>query len=213
MTEDMELFSKLAKLERMLHREQGRLHREGRPFADTSRGQGRILAMLKMKDGISTKDLSYLLGIRVSSLNETLAKMEKNGYISRKPSEEDRRVSIIYVTGKGRNEIFEQAEPPAIFDCFSDEEKENFGEYLDRLIAELEARNSSGDSRESMDEKWMEMMKNRMGEEWYEHVMAVHGFRRTCGREEEASARHHQRGSFGNQRRSMRSDGNDEGQR
>ena len=83
MTKDMELFSKLARVERLMQREQGRLHREGHPFADTSRGQGRILAMLKIKDGISTKELSYLLGIRVSSLNEMLAKMERNGYISR----------------------------------------------------------------------------------------------------------------------------------
>lgn len=181
MTKDMELFSKLARLERLMHREQGRLHREGYPFADTSRGQGRILAMLKIKDGISTKELSYLLGIRVSSLNETLAKMEKNGYISRKPSAEDKRVSMIYVTEKGLNETFEQAETPTIFSCFSDEEKEILSSYLDRLIEELESRNTSEDPRDNFrgnrDEQWMEMMKNRMGEEWYEHVMEMRGDR------------------------------------
>lgn len=185
MTKDMELFSKLARLERLLQREQGRLHREGRPFADTSRGQGRILAMLKIKDGISTKELSYLLGIRVSSLNETLAKMERNGYISRKPSEEDRRISIIYVTEKGRSETFEQTEGPALFRCFSEEEKDIFSGYLDRVIAELEARNVSDSFGENNDERWMEMMRNRMGEEWFEHVMAVHGTGKSFGRREE----------------------------
>lgn len=191
MTKDMELFSKLARLERMLHREQGRMHREGRPFADTSRGQGRILAMLKIKDGISTKELSYLLGIRVSSLNETLAKMEKNGYIRRMPSEEDKRVSIIYLTEKGRNETFEQAEEPTMFHCFSEEEKEIFGGYLNRLIAELEDRNTSEGSRENNDEKWMEMMRARMGEEWYEHVMTVHGAGRTFRQREEDAVQNH----------------------
>lgn len=185
MTKDMELFSKLARLERLLQREQTRLHREGRPFADTSRGQGRILAMLKIKDGISTKELSYLLGIRVSSLNEMLAKMERNGYISRKPSEEDKRVSIIYVTEKGRSETFKQAEPPAVFGCFSEEEKDIFSGYLDRLIAELESRNASEDSGERNDERWMEMMRRRMGEEWFEHVMAVRGTGKSFGRQEE----------------------------
>lgn len=174
MSRDMELFSKLARVERLMHREQGRMHREGRLFADTSRGQGRILAMLKIKDGISTKELSYLLGIRVSSLNELLAKMERSGYISRKPAEKDRRISMIYLTEKGRSENFEPVEAPEIFGCFSDEELENFCGYLDRLIAELESRNTPEDSRE-IDEKWMEMMRNRMGEEWYEHVMTVHG--------------------------------------
>ncbi len=165
MTKDMELFVKLAKLERLLQREQGRLHREGHPFADTSRGQGRILAMLKIKDGISTKKLSYLLGIRVSSLNEMLAKMERNGYISRKPSEEDKRISIIYVTEKGRSETSEQMEGSEAFRCFSEEEKDIFSGYLDRLIAELEARNSSENSGQSNDERWMEMMRKYMGEE------------------------------------------------
>lgn len=193
MTKDMELFSKLAKLERLMHREQGRLHREGRLFADTSRGQGRILAMLKIKDGISTRDLSYLLGIRVSSLNETLAKMEKNGYISRQPSPEDRRISMIYVTEKGRREDFEPLEEPAMFDCFSEEEKEAFGGYLDRLIEELEVRNRPEDLGEN-EERWMELMKSRMGEEWYEHVMAVHGVRGAAERQRSDSRRRSRRG-------------------
>lgn len=204
MTKDMELFSKLARLERLLQREQGRLHREGRPFADTSRGQGRILAMLKIKDGISTKELSYLLGIRVSSLNEMLAKMERNGYISRKPSEEDKRISIIYVTEKGRSETFEPTEGPTIFRCFSEEEKDIFSGYLDRLIAELEARNVSGDSGENNDKRWLEMMRKHMGEEWFEHVMAAHGTGKTFGRQEEGR---HQRGDFRGQ---MKRAGTDE---
>lgn len=187
MTKEMELFSKLIRLERLMHREQGRLHREGRPFADTSRGQGRILAMLKIKDGISTKDLSYLLDIRVSSLNETLAKMEKKGYISRRPSTEDKRVSVIYVTEKGRNETFEQAETYTIFNCFSEAEKDIFSGYLDRLIVELEARNDSEDPREHFRRNtgtWIEMMKGHMGDEWYEFMMELHGAGKAASQKE-----------------------------
>lgn len=187
MTKEMELFSKLIRLERLMHREQGRLHREGRPFADTSRGQGRILAMLKIKDGISTKDLSYLLDIRVSSLNETLAKMEKKGYISRRPSTEDKRVSVIYVTEKGRNETFEQAETYTMFNCFSKEEKDIFGGYLDRLIIELEARNASEDPRENFRRnagKRLGMMKGHMGDEWYEFMMEIYGAGKPVSQEE-----------------------------
>lgn len=49
------------------------------------------MAFLKLRDGIRTRDLAYLLDIRISSLNELLAKLEKNGYITREPSQEDRR--------------------------------------------------------------------------------------------------------------------------
>lgn len=189
MNKDMELLSKLARLERLLHREQGRMHRKGHLMADTSRGQGRILAMLKIKEGISTKELSYLLGIRVSSLNETLAKMERNGYVSRRPSPEDKRISVIYLTEKGHNENLEHTEAPTVFDCFSEEEKDIFSGYLDRLIVELEARNPSEDLSRSNDERWKEMMKKRMGEEWYEHAMAVHGCRRSPESTEETAKR------------------------
>ena len=40
------------------------------PFVNTARGQGRILAMLKIQPEIATKDLAYLLGIRQQSLNK-----------------------------------------------------------------------------------------------------------------------------------------------
>lgn len=78
------------------------------PMADPTRGQGRMLTMLQLQDGISTKDLSYLLGIRIASLNELLSKLEKTGYVTREPSEIDKRVMIICLTDKGRNEKREQ---------------------------------------------------------------------------------------------------------
>lgn len=189
MNQDMELLSKLARLERMLHQEQGRMHREGRSFAYASRGQGRILAMLKIKDEISTRELSYLLGIRVSSLNETLAKMEKNGYIRRKASAEDRRVSVICLTEKGRSEEAAQMEETQLFSCFSEEEKETFGDYLERLIANAEALNGGANAGPNHDEKWMEMMRKHMGEEWYEHVMEIHGAMGERGQRRDAPRR------------------------
>ena len=42
-------------------------------------------AMLRLKSKITAKDLSYILGIRQQSLNETLQKLEKEGYIVRTP--------------------------------------------------------------------------------------------------------------------------------
>ena len=67
--------------------------------------------MLRLKSKITAKDLSYILGIRQQSLNETLQKLEKEGYIVRTPSPKDRRVMLISLTEKG-NEI-----KPVQHDC------------------------------------------------------------------------------------------------
>ena len=133
-----ELYEKLMRLQWLLHKQQMRGHARGGPMADTTRGQGRILAVLKLRDGISTKDLSYLLGVRVSSLNELLFKLEKSGHVTREPSEQDKRVMLVKLTDKGRS-----VEEPSkvgfddIFACLSDEEQQVFGEYLDRVINAL----------------------------------------------------------------------------
>ena len=134
-----ELYAKLTRLQWLLHRQQMRGWVERGPMADKTRGQGRILAMLKLRDGISTKDLSYLLGVRISSLNELLQKMEKNGYITREQSEQDKRVMLVKLTEKGREEKQpERFDFDDIFSCLSEDEQRVFGEFLDRIIAALE---------------------------------------------------------------------------
>ena len=133
-----ELYYKLTRLQWLLHKQQIRGYTNNGPMSDTTRGQGRILALLKLRDGISTKDLSYLLGVRVSSLNELLAKLEKSGHITREPSEQDKRVMLVKLTEKGRNaEEPETADFGAIFDCLSEDEQQAFGEYLDRVTAAI----------------------------------------------------------------------------
>lgn len=109
------------------------------PMGDTTRGRGRILALLQLKDGIATKDMAQILGIRVSSLNETLGKLEKDGFIERTPSDEDKRVMLVSLTEKGR-EVKPHGTllPKKLFAGFSDEELDEFSGYLDRMMANLE---------------------------------------------------------------------------
>jgi len=133
-----ELYEKLARLQWLLHKQHIRGYAELGPMADTTRGQGRILALLKLHDGISTKDLSYLLGVRVSSLNELLSKLEKNGHVTRESSEQDKRVMLVKLTDKGRSvEEPGKVDFGGIFACLSADEQRAFGEYLDRVIAAL----------------------------------------------------------------------------
>jgi DNA-binding MarR family transcriptional regulator len=148
-------------------------------MADTTRGQGRILAVLKLRDGISTKDLSYLLGVRISSMNELLLKLEKSGYIVREPSEQDKRIMLIKLTEKGRN--VQQPETHNfgdIFSCLSDEEQMKFGEYLDRIIAILYADSDDDDNSFERMEAFRQHFGN-MGGFVNEHgpdIMKVCGF-------------------------------------
>ena len=74
MINNKELFKKLERLQWLLHRQHQQLHAARGPFADPTRGQGRVLAILKMQPEISTKDLSYLLDIRQQSLSEQTGK-------------------------------------------------------------------------------------------------------------------------------------------
>ena len=135
-----ELYEKLTRLQWLIHKQHLSDHRRGSRFADPTRGQGRILAALQMKDGISTKDLSYLLGLAVSSLNEFLAKLEKNGYVTREPSEQDKRVMLVKLTDEGRaqqSQLHDVADLEDIFSCLSEEEQQSLGALLDKLIAAL----------------------------------------------------------------------------
>ncbi|MCL1846628.1 MAG: MarR family transcriptional regulator [Coriobacteriia bacterium] len=143
-----ELYEKLARLQWLVHKQHLRDHRRGNRFADPARGQGRILTALQMKDGISTKDLSYLLGLAISSLNESLAKLEKKGFITREPSEQDKRVMLVMLTDKGRAKQERHDDPAKIedlFACLSEEEQVVLGELLDRLTASLGAKQGLDD--------------------------------------------------------------------
>lgn len=168
MNENMYLYEKLATLKHLIMRRQFACKGPG-PIADPMRGQGRILALLKIKDGVSTKDMSSVLGIRTSSLNELLSKLESKGYVEREQSEEDKRVMVVKLTDKGRG-----VDQPAggagsadMFDCLNEEEKKAFGEYLDRIIAHIssEIGEMDEDGFEDMMHKRRSAFKKFFGED------------------------------------------------
>lgn len=169
-----ELYEKLTQLQWLLHRNHMMRHAEHGPFADASRGQGRVLAMLKLQPEISTKDLSYLLGIRVASLNELLGKLERNGYVTRVPAESDKRVMLIRLTDKGAQQQPSGPDYSGIFDCLNEQEQQAFGEYLDRVIAALEER-VGAEPNEAELKRWQQAARSRMGDERFERMMAMRG--------------------------------------
>lgn len=129
-----ELNEQLTRLVWLFHRYYHQNHMHHGPMGDPQRGQGRILAILKMQPEISQKDLSYLLDMRPQSLGEFLSKLEKNGYITRTPSETDRRVMNIKLTKEGSEITEQEFSYDKIFDCLGEEEQVNLSDYFNRII-------------------------------------------------------------------------------
>lgn len=168
-----DLYEKLSTLQWLMKRHQMFCQAESGPFADTSRGQGRILAMLKIQPEIATKELAYLLGIRQQSLNELLNKLEKNGYVERKPSENDKRVMIVHLTEKGKQLQQPETDYQSIFNCLLPEELQQLSQYLDRIIEAFQVQTGNVSEETNSDIDWMSQARERMGDEHFEQLMSM----------------------------------------
>ncbi|MGV8907212.1 MAG: MarR family winged helix-turn-helix transcriptional regulator [Acetobacterium sp.] len=93
-----------------------------------------------MKPEISQKDLLYLLDKRPQSLGELLAKLEKNGYITRTQSETDHRVMNIKLTKVGTEATEQEFSFDKMFEYLNEEEQMNLSCYLNRIIETIEAQ-------------------------------------------------------------------------
>jgi len=138
---NFDLIMQFTRIEWLLHRYHQQNHMHFGPMADPRKGQGRVLAILKMQPEISQKELSYLLDMRPQSLGELLAKLERNGYITRTPSETDRRVQIIKLTESGAEASVSDGQEfsfDKVFEGLNEEEIKNLSDYLHRIIKTLE---------------------------------------------------------------------------
>jgi DNA-binding MarR family transcriptional regulator len=139
--EEQNLIEKILRLEYLLHRHFDKKRRNFGPFGNPHRGQGRVLGLLKIQPVITQKELSFLLDMRPQSLGELLSKLEKNGYITREPSEKDRRIMEIKLTEAGliaANAIEDSEKHDTIFDSLTEEETNQFDFIITKLLTELE---------------------------------------------------------------------------
>jgi len=165
-----ELYKKLGHIGRLTHLWAAQQRERTSPRRiDTTRGQGRILAALKLKDGIATRELAYVLGIRVPSLNEALSKLENAGHIVREPDPRDRRVQLITLTDSGRaltGQLGEgEPESDNIFEVLTEQERTNLSDYLDRLIARM---HEDLPDLEADRQEWEKAARERMGDDAFE---------------------------------------------
>ena len=143
-----DIYKKLMTLQWLLRRYQMMNCKEHNIYENRNEGQERVLALLKIQPEIATKDMAYLLGIKQQSLNELLKKLEKSGYVKRKPSKEDKRVMIV---------------------CLTNEELEQFSSYIDRILSSLEEMVGNPLDQEAYE--WMERIQSHMGREQFEKVV------------------------------------------
>lgn len=165
----------LQQLQMLMHRAMfnhfGKMH-------NPHRGQGRVLAILKLKPVISQKELTYLLNMSKQSVAELVTKLEKNGYITREPSEDDKRVMTIRLTEEGAKATVntDESEPDVlkVLDCLNDDELANLSEYLGRIIGQYEEQFPDEDFEERR--KYMEKFMSSYGHGFEHWQHAGHGF-------------------------------------
>lgn len=134
-----ELFEKYMLIRQLADAVRNKNMAQAGPLGDTTRGRGRVLSLLKQHDGVSTKEMASIMGIRVSSLNEVLGKMEKEGYVERFPSPDDRRVMLVWLTDKGREaKLPDQKLPELMFGSFELGPQNQMCMYFEQIISSLQ---------------------------------------------------------------------------
>ena len=103
-------------------------------------GYGRMMAVIYRRSGSTQSELAEELGVRPQSLTRALARLEQEGLIVRKKTEDNRRNTRVWITEAGTAvhrgmRAGRLARVDRIFSGFSAEEKEALAGYLERIIA------------------------------------------------------------------------------
>ena len=156
----MEIHSLEEEVLELFHRGVHLLHRSGPHWRRHGKrtpmppAQGRLLRLLAASGPLTQRRLGEMLDIRSASLSELLGKLERPGWIRRRPNENDKRTIDIDLTEEGEkmlgnigNERAEMAEE--IFGALKEEELQQLHSLLGKLIDDWETRfeNESGRPR------------------------------------------------------------------
>lgn len=107
------------------------------------RSQHQLLMYISRFPNASQKEIATRQHVSTATIAVSLKKMEKGGYISRVTDKNDNRYNQICITPKGQaivegsEKIFRKVEN-ALFTGFSEEELNQFEEFLDKVRLNLE---------------------------------------------------------------------------
>ena len=115
-------------------------------------GQGRILFVLWQQDNIPIRELSVKTQLTKSTLTSMLDRLEKKDFLSRE-SGNDRREFIVKLSDKSKRlkkdyEKISGEMTEVFYNNLTEEERDNFEEYLRRILDNLlNARDIQKDSK------------------------------------------------------------------
>ena len=108
-------------------------------MADLEGARGRIIFALWGKDGVPIKTLCEKTSLDKSTLTGIIDRLERDGYIERKPSEKDKRSTLISLTGKEQgfaNKVQKVSDKMngIFYKGFTDDEIIQFEGLLERIL-------------------------------------------------------------------------------
>lgn len=110
------------------------VHRAGLPGS-----RERMLRLLAERGDMSQADLVCLLELRSASVSELLGKLEAQGLVTRRRSEEDRRGLTISLTEAGRAQAPSDLGQDAAFSALAEDERAMLKALLHKLLDSWEA--------------------------------------------------------------------------
>jgi DNA-binding MarR family transcriptional regulator len=108
-------------------------------MADLEGARGRIIFVLWGKDGVPIKTLCEKTSLDKSTLTGIIDRLERDGYITKKPSETDKRSTLISLTGK-EQEFAQNVQKVSnqmnriFYKGFTNEEILQFDTMLERIL-------------------------------------------------------------------------------
>jgi DNA-binding MarR family transcriptional regulator len=105
-------------------------------------GQGLLLLFISDHDGWTHSEIAEKLRISPAAVTKVIKRLEEEGYLLRQADEKDERVSRVFILDKGRSVVgelhsnFEEFNDQTFKD-FSEEEMDQFEEYLKRIMINL----------------------------------------------------------------------------
>ena len=110
-------------------------------------GQMPILAIIDGNNGCTQKEIGEKMKFKPASITDSLKRMEKAGLISREQDNKDLRITRVYITDMGKEQMEKAFEISHSFDAicfagFSKEEKETFINLMKKMNKNL---NQEGD--------------------------------------------------------------------
>jgi DNA-binding MarR family transcriptional regulator len=116
---------------------------------DLHRGQPRLLHLLWEREGWAHSELAGAMHVEPATVTKMLQRMERRGFVQRRPDPEDERISRVYLGEAGRRvrERLEQALRELereLLSGFTEEEGEQLHRFLVRMRDGMMPQSRSG---------------------------------------------------------------------